>query len=77
MGTRKRSSHGANTGDYAALRRLTAAQAPDLTMFRTVLERVGGQRERMRFAEGAVYAQACERYRALSGEEFGPRIGIY
>lgn len=77
MGTRKRSKHGANTGDYAALRRLTRAANPDLATFRAVLERVGGQRERMRFAEGAVYAEACERYRELSGEDYGPRIGIY
>jgi hypothetical protein len=77
MGSRRRSTAGANSGDYAALRRLTAAQAPDLTVFRAVLERVGGTRARMRFAEGVVYAQACQRYRELSGEDYGPRIGTY
>lgn len=77
MGTRKRSTHGANTGDYAALRRLTKAAHPDPATFRTILERVGGSRERMRFAEGAVYAEACQRYRELTGEDYGPRIGTY
>jgi hypothetical protein len=77
MGKRRPNAHTGRTGDYALLRRLTTAQDPDLAIFRTVLERVGGQRDRMRFAEGVVYAEACERYRALSGQEFGPTIGRY
>jgi len=77
MGTRRPNPHRGNTGDYAELRRLTRAASPDLTVFRAVLERVGGTRERMRFAEGVVYAEACQSYRELSGEDFGPRIGTY
>jgi hypothetical protein len=77
MGKRRPNAHTGTTGDYAALRRLAAAPAPDLTVFRTVLERVGGSRERMRFAEGLVYTAACQRYRELSGEDYGPRVGTY
>lgn len=74
---RRRAPRPGTTPDYAALKRLTACADPDLTAFRAILERVGAQRERMRYAEGVIYAKACERYSELSGEQFGPRIGTY
>lgn len=77
MGTRKRTPRPGHSPDYAALKRLTAAAAPDLATFRATLERVGSSPERMRFAEGVTYAQACQRYRELTGEDYGPRIGTY
>jgi|SRR5215472_28983 len=79
MGQRKRSARGANTGAYAKLRALTAAPAGDVDVaaFRAALETVGAQRERMTFAEGAVYAEACARFTEITGEEYGPRIGTY
>lgn len=77
MGTRRRSTHGGNNGDYAALRHLTQAIAPDLATFRAVLDRAGATTARMRYAEGVVYTQACQRYRELAGEDYGPRIGTF
>ncbi|MFG3287276.1 hypothetical protein ACGF3G_00430 [Streptomyces sp. NPDC048179] len=78
MGTRRPSRNGiAANPDYAALRRMTAADAPDLDTFRTVLDRVGGSPARMRFKEGAIYIEACKRYRELTGEDYGPRLGTY
>jgi len=74
---RPRNRHSGTSGDYAILRRLTQAENPDLGTFRAVLQRVGSSPERLRFAEGVVYTAACERYRALTGEDFGPRLGIY
>jgi hypothetical protein len=78
MGTRRPRQNGiAANPDYAALRRLTRAQAPDLETFRTILDRVGSSPARMRFKEGAIYIEACQRYRALTGEEYGPALGTY
>lgn len=76
MGTRRRSTIAANP-DYAALRRLTQAPEPDVTLMRTILDRVGSNPARMRFKEGVIYAEACRRYRELTGEDYGPVIGTY
>lgn len=78
MGPRRpRSNAIAANPDYAALRRLTRAASPDLEVMRTILDRVGSNPARMRFKEGAIYIEACKRYRELSGEDYGPRLGIY
>ncbi|MHB9861961.1 hypothetical protein [Streptomyces sp. YIM S03343] len=78
MGTRRpRGNAIAAHPDYAALRRLTRARNPDLDTFRTILDRVGASPARMRFKEGAIYVEACQRYRALTGEDYGPRLGTY
>jgi hypothetical protein len=74
---RPRAPRAGSTPEYTALKRFTAMPEPDLTVFRAALERVGGQRTRMRFAEGVIYAEACARYRELSGEDYGPVIGTY
>jgi hypothetical protein len=76
MGTRRRSTIAANP-DYAALRRMTRAEAPDTDLMRTVLERVGSNPARMRFKEGAIYIEACKRYQELTGEQYGPVLGTY
>jgi hypothetical protein len=44
---------------------------------RTILDRVGASPARLRFKEGAIYIEACNRYRALTGEDYGPRLGTY
>lgn len=67
----------ARTGDWARLRRLTATAAPDVREFRAVLDRVAALPGRRRYAEGVVYLNACARYRALTGEDYGPRWGTY
>lgn len=78
MGTRRPRGNGiAAHPDYAVLRRLTRAAAPDTTVMRTVLDRVGSNPARMRFKEGAIYIEACKRYRELTGEEYGPVLGTY
>jgi hypothetical protein len=79
MGTRRpRRNNGiAANPDYAALTRMTKAAAPDLDTFRTVLDRVGASPARMRFKEGVIYLEACARYRELTGEDYGPRLGAY
>ncbi|NUR01355.1 MAG: hypothetical protein HOY79_33965 [Streptomyces sp.] len=63
--------------DYAALRHLTRADNPDTDLMRTILDRVGANPARMRFKEGAIYIEACQRYRGLTGEDYGPRLGTY
>lgn len=77
MGKRRQNPHSANTGAYAKLRRLMNNPAPDLARFKAVLEEIGGQRERMRLAEGMLYTEGCKRYAELSGEQFGPTQGTY
>ncbi|MFE5037181.1 hypothetical protein [Streptomyces sp. NPDC056683] len=78
MGTRRPRRNGiAANPDYAALTRMTKAQAPDVTTFRTVLDRVGASAARLRFKEGVIYLEACARYRELTGEDYGPRLGTY
>jgi len=77
MGTRRPRTHSSTSGDYATLRALTAAAAPDLERFRAVIERVGASPERMRAGEGRVYIEACSRYRQLTGELIGPEAGTY
>jgi len=73
---RKRAPRPGSAPDYAALKRLTAADGPDLETFRAVLDRVGNG-GRMRYAEGLIYTAACARYSALSGEQYGPTVGTY
>jgi len=78
MGSRRPRRNGiAANPDYAALRRLTQAAAPDTDLMRSILERVGASPARMRFKEGAIYIEACKRYREITGEDFGPRLGTY
>jgi hypothetical protein len=78
MGTRRPRGGGiAANPDYAALRRLTRATTPDIETMRTILDRVGASPARMRFKEGAIYIEACNRYRELTGEDYGPRLGTY
>jgi hypothetical protein len=78
MGTRRPRRNGiAANPDYAALQRMTKAQAPDVETFRTVLDRVGTNPARMRFKEGVIYIEACKRFRELTGEDYGPRLGTY
>lgn len=74
-GSRRRSTIAANP-DYTALRRMTQAENPDPTQMRTVLDRVGASPTRMRFKEGAIYIEACKRYREITGEDYGPRLGV-
>ena len=76
MGNRKRTPRPGQSPDYAALKRLTTAATPDLGTFRALLDRVGAG-GRMRYAEGLVYTAACQRYRELTGEDYGPRVGTY
>jgi hypothetical protein len=78
MGTRRPRGGGiAANPDYAALRRLTRAANPDVETMRTILDRVGASPARMRFKEGAIYIEACQRYRALTGQDYGPVLGTY
>lgn len=78
MGTRRpRANAIAANPDYAALRRLTRAASPDTDLMRTILDRVGSNPARMRFKEGAIYIEACKRYRELTGEQYGPVLGTY
>jgi hypothetical protein len=78
MGPRRPRRNGiAANPDYAALRRMTRAQAPDTDLMRTILDRVGSSPTRMRFKEGVIYLEACKRYRELTGEDYGPRLGTY
>ncbi|GAA2732274.1 hypothetical protein [Streptomyces nogalater] len=77
MGRRPRRNGIAANPDYAALARMTKAAAPDVVRFRTILDRVGASPARMRFKEGVIYLEACARYRQLTGEDYGPRIGTY
>lgn len=58
--------------EFAALKRFTAAAAPDLEAFRAALEAVGTRPARLLYAEGMIYAAACARYTALTGEQYGP-----
>ena len=74
MGTRRSSTIAANP-DYTALRRMTRAENPDVARMRAILDRVGASPARMRFKEGAIYIEACKRYRELTGEDYGPRLG--
>lgn len=76
-GSCRRSNRIAAHPDYAALRRLTQSANPDPEMFRVILDRVGASPGRMRFKEGAIYIEACKRYRELTGEEYGPVLGTY
>lgn len=77
MGPRRPRRNGiAANPDYAALQRLTNAAAPDTGLMRTILDRVGSSPARMRFKEGVIYIEACRRYRDLTGEEYGPTLGI-
>jgi hypothetical protein len=75
MGTRRRSTIATNP-DYAALRRMTQAENPDVREMRVVLDRVGSSPVRMRFKEGAIYIEACKRYREITGEDYGPELGV-
>lgn len=75
MGARRRSTIAAHP-DFTLLRRMAQAQNPDMERMREVLDRVGARPERMRFKEGAIYIEACKRYRELTGEDYGPRLGI-
>lgn len=79
MGTARRWGRNgiAASPDYTALVRLTKAGAPNLDTFRTVLDRVGASPARMRFKEGVIYIEACQRYRELTGENYGPLLGTY
>jgi hypothetical protein len=78
MGPRRtRTNRIAADPDFAALRRLTQAAKPDTTQMRTILDRVGANPARMRFKEGAIYIEACKRYRELTGEQYGPVLGTY
>ena len=74
MGTRRTTTIAANP-DYAALRRMTQAENPDVREMRVVLDRVGSNPARMRFKEGAIYIEACKRYREITGEDYGPKLG--
>ena len=76
MGPRKPRSRVGNEGDFAALRRMTKAENPNLDTFRAILDRVGAQKTRFRFAEGAAYISACTRYSQLTGEPYGVQQGI-
>jgi hypothetical protein len=75
MGTKRRSTI-ATHPDFTALRRMTRAASPDPVSMRAILDRVGARPERMRFKEGAIYIEACQRYREISGEDYGPRLGV-
>lgn len=77
MGPRRPRSRVGKDGDYALLRRLTRASDPDLTLFKEVLDRVGGNPHRFRFAEGAVYIAACTRYSELTGIPYGIQQGTF
>ena len=74
---RGRSAQPGSGPDWTLLRRLTAAERPDLDTFRAVLDRLGAQAARPRFAEGAAYIAGCARYTALTGEQYGPVPGTY
>lgn len=76
MGPKRRTARPGSTPDYAALKRLTTAPAPDLAAFRALLDRVGSG-GRMRYAEGLIYTAACARYSELTGEQYGPAIGTW
>lgn len=76
MGPRRpRKPKPGTTGDYAIIRRLTAAETPDLAEFRAALDRIGAQTHRFRPEEGRVYHAGCERYSALTGAQYGPERG--
>lgn len=77
MGPRRKRTRIGNEGDYAVLRRLTAAQQPDLVKFREVLDRVAASTARKRYAEGLAWTAACTRYSQLTGEPYGPQQGTY
>lgn len=77
MGPRKPRRRPAANPDFAALRRLLQADAPDLDVMRAVLDRVGTSGARMRYAEGTVYVAACQRYSDLTGTQYGPSQGTY
>lgn len=77
MGPRRPRTKAGFTGDFAVLRRLTAATAPDVQEFRAAIERVAATPTRFRFAEGAAYNAACTRFRQLTGERIGPETGTY
>lgn len=68
---RKRRPAPGTTGDFATLRRLTAAPDPDLAQFKEVLDRVAAQASRFRWQEGYVYNDACRRYSELTGKPYG------
>lgn len=74
---RKRTPAPGTTGDYAKLRRLTAAENPDLAVFKEVLDRVAAQPGRFRPVEGYVYNDACRRYSELTGEPYGSATQEY
>lgn len=76
MGPRRPRSRVGFTGDFAVLRRLTAASTPDVGDLRATILRVGATPTRFRFAEGVAYNAACKRYRELTGEKIGPETGI-
>lgn len=77
MGPRKPRSRVGNEGDFARLRRLTAAENPDVEQFKEVLDRVSAQTTRFRQAEGMVFNRACARYTELTGEQYGSPTGMY
>ncbi|KAB7850134.1 hypothetical protein [Streptomyces mobaraensis] len=78
MGSRRgRNNRIAAHPDFAALRRFTQAENPDLGNFRAILDRVGASPNRLRFKEGVIYIEACKRYRELAGEQYGPALGTY
>lgn len=74
MGTRRKNTIAADP-DFAALRRMTRAEHPDVERMRETLDRVGARTARMRFKEGAIYVEACQRYREITGEDYGPKLG--
>lgn len=77
MGPKRPRTGSTTDPDFATLKRLTQAQRPDLDTFRAVLDRVGARAERPLFGQGVIYIEACQRYTALTGEQYGPVLGTY
>lgn len=77
MGPKKKRTRVGFTGDFATLRRMTAAADPDITAMKETILRVGASPTRLRPAEGAAYSAACRRYREITGEPIGPEGGTY
>lgn len=81
MGPRKPRTKVGFTGDFARLRRLitnvTEGDDAMIADLRDTILRVAATPRRLRYAEGAVYNDACKRYRELTGEKIGPETGTY
>lgn len=74
---RPRKARIGTTGPYAVVRRLVTAAKPDPAKLKAALDAIAASPNRLRYAEGEVYLAGCERYRALTGDDYGPRRGTY